>query len=131
MRSAASSRSGALPLRPLTASEVDLGVSDTPKLIKADERAKTLASIISRLRAKDSGPFRSRRARTATALVRRVLRMAVVLLRRLPGIQKVRHAETFEAVTHSHTVDQHRTRGPSLTRKTSRFMVLFRELTPI
>ncbi|MEV4513250.1 hypothetical protein AB0K00_30275 [Dactylosporangium sp. NPDC049525] len=119
------------PLIPLTASEIDLGVSGRQKPIEVDARAKTLASIVSWLHAKDSRPFRSRRARSATALVRRVLRMAVVLLRRLLGIQRVRHAETFEAVTHRHTVDQHRTRGPNPARKTLPFMVLFRELAPI
>jgi hypothetical protein len=102
-----------------------------PRPTEVDARVKTLESIVSHLRARDSGPFRSRLAQSATALIRRVLRMAVVLLRRLLGIQKVRHAETFEAVTHSHTVDQHRTRGPNPARKTLPFMVLFRELAAI
>lgn len=64
------------------------------------------------------------------SLWRRLLRAAMAILRQLLGLQRQRYPDTPEAVTHSHTVDQYRTRGPNPARKTSSPMVL-REFAPI
>jgi hypothetical protein len=64
------------------------------------------------------------------AFRRWLVRLAITALRRILGVQRQHHAETPEAITHSHTMDPYRIRGPGRTRKNPS-LGLFRELAAI
>jgi hypothetical protein len=54
---------------------------------------------------------------TFSSLWRRLIRLAASILRQLLRQQRRQLPKTTEAVSHCHTVDQHRLRGPSRARK--------------
>ncbi|MEV0898131.1 hypothetical protein [Actinoplanes sp. NPDC049802] len=67
---------------------------------------------------------RAGQSMTVAWLRRRVLRAAIRILLQILRLQRRQHTDVPETARHSHTVDQHRTRGPSGHRTTSSFMVI-------
>jgi hypothetical protein len=63
--------------------------------------------------------------------LRREMRALAVIIRLLLSVTVGRFSGTEIVRSLRHTVDSHRTRGPNPARKTSPFMVLFRELALI
>ncbi|GAA3338665.1 hypothetical protein GCM10020358_19540 [Amorphoplanes nipponensis] len=119
-------------LHPLSAIERQAGVQDVDVVRPAPPEApggarrllQRAAARLNRQLQRASEPL------TFASLWRRLIRAAVSVLRQLLHRQRRCHTETPEAVTHSHTVDQHRTRGPNPARTTSPHMVI-REPTPV
>lgn len=119
-------------LHPLTAVEAAMGLEDVDPLASPQARLGGKAGrLIQRAVARLNRQIqRSSEQLTSASLWLRVIRAAGSILRQLLGLQRRSHAETPEAVTHSHTVDQYRTRGPNFARKTPFIPMVFREPMP-
>ena len=99
-----------------------------------DAKSSALSQLVARLTDRISRSVQilrdSQTPLTAKAFWRWLLRIAITVLRRILGFQRLRHSEAPEAITHSHSVDQYRIRAPGRTRR-NLAMVLSGELAPI